>query len=203
MTEMDDENFYAPPESWELHQEQMKMDPNAAWRDGELLMARQGAVLPDRCLKCNSPAELYQFSRTLVWVSPWWLLALLAVGPLLYAIIYLIVRKKGKVTVGLCPRHRRKRARVITVSWLIAQAGIGSIVGGLVISDNRTPTVLGMATEVLIPILIVGGLLLLVVSLIGGAFGSRVLIPSRIDKNFIWLTKVSPEYLATFPTLMG
>jgi hypothetical protein len=203
MTEMDDENFYAPPASWQADEKRLMVDPNAAWRDGKLLIARQGAVLPDRCLRCNSPAERYQFSRTLVWASPWWLLVLLALGPLLYAITYLIVRKKGKVTVGLCPRHRKKRARIITVSWLIAQAGIGSIVGGLVISDNRTPTALGMATEVLIPVLIVGGLLLLVVSVIGGTFGSRVLIPCRIDKNFIWLTKVSPEYLATFPTLMG
>jgi hypothetical protein len=35
--------------------------------------------------------------------------------------------------------------------------------------------------------------------MIGGALGARVLVPTRIDKNFIWLTKVSPEYLASFP----
>ena len=105
---------------------------------------------------------------------------------------------------GLCPALTVSRqGGVIGISWLIALTGMGSLIGGLVISDNRTPTILGIATVVLIPILIVGGLLLLVVSLIGGVFGSRVLIPSRIDKNFIWLTKVSPKYLATFPTVMG
>jgi len=202
VTEMDDINFYAPPESWEVEEKRLMVDPNAAWRDGKLLMARKGAVLPDRCLKCNAPAEGYQFHRKLYWHNPFWILVFL-LSPLLFVIVYFIVRWQGSITVGLCPRHRSRRARVIGISWLIALTGIGSLIGGLVISDNRTPTILGIATEVLIPILIVGGLLLLVVSLIGGVFGSRVLIPSRIDKNFIWLTKVSPAYLATFPTLMG
>jgi hypothetical protein len=35
--------------------------------------------------------------------------------------------------------------------------------------------------------------------MIGGSIGARVLLPDRIDKHFIWLRKVSPEYLATFP----
>ena len=37
---------------------------------------------------------------------------------------------------------------------------------------------------------------LLLVGMIGGVFGSRVLIPTKIDKHFIWLSKVSPEYLS-------
>jgi hypothetical protein len=227
VTEMDDINFYAPSDSWEVDEKRLMVDPNAAWRDGELLVARKGAVLPDRCLKCNAPAEGYQFHRKLYWHSvrmrtscapsgregcqfhrkldwhnPFWILVFL-ISPVLFVIVYFIVRWQGSITVGLCPRHRSTRARVIGISWLIALTGIGSLIGGLVVSSNGTPMPLGLAPEKLTPVLILGGLLLLVVSMIGGVLGSRVLIPKRIDKQFIWLTKVSPEYLATFPTLMG
>jgi hypothetical protein len=34
--------------------------------------------------------------------------------------------------------------------------------------------------------------------LIGGAIGSRVLFVRRIDKDFVWLNKVSPAFLAAF-----
>jgi hypothetical protein len=30
-------------------------------------------------------------------------------------------------------------------------------------------------------------------------FGSRVLVPRRIDEHYVWLSHVSPEYLAEFP----
>jgi hypothetical protein len=103
---MDEFNPYAPPKSLELEESFLVEHANAAWRDGKFLRVRTDAVLPDRCLKCNAPAEGYQF-----------------------------------------------------------KSGIGLLLAGL----------------------------------IGGLFGSRILVPVRIDKHFIWLSKVSPLYLATFP----
>jgi hypothetical protein len=169
---MDDNNPYAPPKSWAFDQVHLLVDPNAAWRDGNLLMTRKGAVLPDRCLKCNATAEGYQFERTLSWISPWWILVLLVLGPLLFAIVYLAVRKQGKVTVGLCPRHRSRRSRIIALSWVTGLAGVGSIIAA------------GTVPESIVPIPVIAGIVLLFVSLIGGSFGSRVLVPKRIKKRF-------------------
>ena len=188
---MDDNNLYAPPKSWDLDQERLSEEPNAAWRDGKLLMARKGAVLPDRCLKCNATAEGYQFHRTLSWLNPWWILVVLVLGPLMFAIVYFAVRKQGRVTVGLCPRHRSRRSRIIALSWLTGLAGVGSIIAA------------GTVPESIVPIPVIAGIVLLFVSLFGGSFGARVLVPKRIDKYFIWLASVSPEYLASFPEFMG
>ena len=66
-------------------------------------------------------------------------------------------------------------------------AGLGSIIAG------------GMVSDSLQPIALIGGIVLLFVGMICGAVGSRVLVPRRIDKHFVWLSKVSPDYLAAFP----
>ncbi len=199
---MDGNNPYAPPASWDLDGDQLGKGSDDAWRDGKLLMVRKGSVLPDRCLKCNATAGGYQFKRDLSWHNPLWSLLLIA-SPILYVLVYFIVRRRGSVTVGLCPLHRARRSRAIAISWSTAVLGIGSIIAGLAVLESRTPIALGIAPANATPFLIVAGLFLLFGSLIGGMLGSRVLVPKRIDKTFIWLTNVSPEYLATFPTLMG
>jgi hypothetical protein len=182
---MDEINPYAPPKSAELEEGRRYDHANVAWRDGKLLMVRKDAVLPDRCLKCNEPAEGYQFKRALSWAHP--LYAVLILSPIIYVVVYLIVRRQGKVTVGVCPLHRKKRTRAILVGWLIALAGIGSFFVAAVVPNN------------LVGASVVIGFVLILAGLIGGAFGSRILIPQRIDKHFIWLNKVSPVYLMSFP----
>jgi len=183
---MDDfENPYAPPQSELSSKERHLERPDEGWRDGKVLVARKGAELPDRCLKCNAPADGYRFSRTLSWVRPAWLLLFL-ISPLLLVLVYLIVRRRAKVTVGLCEHHRRIRTRAIARGWLTALAGIATMISAAAVPDN------------LAPVAAIGGFCLVVAGLIGGAIGSRVLIVRRIDKHFVWLNKVSPEYLAAF-----
>ena len=149
-------------------------------------MVRKDGVLPDRCLKCNEPAGGFQFKRSLTWASPWYALLIL-LNLILYIVVYLIVSRRGNVTVGVCPLHRRKRRRAILLGWLTFLAGIGSLIAAAFVPSSVTafPAV--------------GGGILMAVGVIGGMLGSRILVPARIDKHFIWLTKVSPVYLATFP----
>ena len=101
------------------------------------------------------------------------------------------MRWQGRVTVGLCPRHRGNRARAIALGWLAALAGVGSIIAVGVFSDT------GEISGSLQPIALIAGVAFLLGGIIGGAFGSQVLVARRIDKHFVWLSKVSPDYLAT------
>ena len=63
--------------------------------------------------------------------------------------------------------------------------------------DRSSPG--GMVSDSLQPIALIGGIVLWFVGMICGAVGSQVLVPRRIDKHFVWLSKVSPDYLAAFP----
>ncbi len=181
----DEFNPYAPPTSGAIGIEHHLDEPDLAWRDRKILVVRKGAELPDLCIKCNAPAEGFRFSRTLSWLKSIYIVVFL-ISPILYVLVYFLVRWKGKVTVGLCPRHRRRRTRAIALGWLTALAGFGTLFITGIVSSNYQGAV------------ILTGVVLLLGGVIGGAFGSRVLTPTKIDKNFIWLTNVSPNYLAEF-----
>jgi len=92
-----------------------------------------------------------------------------------------------RVTVGLCPPHRRNRTRAIALGWLAALAGVGSIMAAETLSHPLQPTAQ------------VAGVVLFFGGIIGGAVGSQVLVLTRIDRRFVWLSKVSPDYLAVLP----
>jgi hypothetical protein len=185
-------NPYAAPKADQYESDLAFDDHEVAYRDGKTLMVRKGAVLPDRCIKCNSPADGYQFTRTLSWHRSVYYLVFL-VSPLLYVLIYFSVRWSGKVTVGLCQRHRARRRWAITLGWLGSLIGLGLLIAAAFLEG---------AARDLAPFAGVGGVVLWFASMIGGIIGASVLNPTKIDKNFIWLKKVSPAYLDTFPELV-
>ena len=191
---IDDDNPYAAPKAEILGKDTHFESAADAWRDRELLVVRKGAELTDRCLKCAAPTKGYrdQFSRMLSWHKPAWA-ALILVNWLLYLIVYFIVRWQGRVTVSLCPLHRKKRRRAITWGWLAALSGIGTIIAAVESLDSQR------ISDFYFGIGMAAGFVLILGGLIGGMLGSRVLVPKRMDRNFIWLSKVSPDYLAALP----
>jgi hypothetical protein len=187
---MFDDNPYAAPKAEVLSPDRHLESPGEAWREGNMLVVRKGAELPDRCLKCNAPAEGFRFSRLLSWHRPIWFVLFL-ISPAIYVLVYFLIRWRGRVTVGLCPRHREIRAWAIGLGWLAALVGLGSIFAISVIPDA------------LIPLAILIGGTLMLAGLIGGVLGSQVLVTKRIDKHFIWLRNVSLLYLTQFPDWDG
>ena len=107
---------------------------------------------------------------------------------LLYIIVALIVRKTAKIEVGLCEEHRARRRRATTMGWLVSLAGIALMIGlGVAAPDQYT----GMGILI--------GVVVLFIGILHGVIGSRVTPPKRIDKRFVWLSQVSPDYLAQLP----
>jgi hypothetical protein len=178
------ENPYAPPKDVLVTADRHLEEACAAWIDKRALVVRRGAELPDRCLKCNAPAEGFRFTRTVSWIRPIWLILL--ISPIVFLIAYLLVRWSAKISVGVCPRHRKMRRRAIVLGWLAALAGIAVFILGSVAPKGAENFV------------ILGGFLLVIGGLVGGSLGSRILSPTKIDKNFVWLANVSPVYLAQF-----
>jgi hypothetical protein len=189
-----DDNPFAAPQADILVKDRGPDPFNDAWRHGELLVVRKGVELTDRCLKCAAPTNGYQdrFSRSLSWHRPFWF-SLLFLNVLLYIIVAYCVSGRARVTVALCPHHRKKRARAIAFGIVDALAGLGMITAVGILSDT------GTVPSHFLPIAGATGIVLVVVGLLGGVSGSRVLVPKRIDKQYVWLGNVSPDYLATLP----
>lgn len=194
MDVLDDDNPYAAPKAEVLNKDAHFDAYCDAWRDGKTLVVRREAKLLDRCLKCAAPTHGYQdrFSRTVSWHRPIWFILVFFSWPL-YLLAYFIVRQRTRLTVALCPLHRRKRARAITVAWLCMIMGVGSMIVGGASSEP------GTVSKPLAGITFLTGLVLILAGVVIGAVGSQVLVPKRIDKHFVWLSRVSPDYLATLP----
>lgn len=181
-----DFNPYAAPraETKTIIEDMNLLEEGGLWRDGNLLVCRKGTEFPDQCLKCNAPAEGYRLKKSLSWHNPLWFV--LAVSPLIYIIVALCVRHTAKIRAPLCPRHRSKRRWTIAIGWIGSLAGLGVIFLGA-----PMPGQAGTFTTI--------GAVVFLVFLLYGIIGSNYLVPKRIDKNFAWLRKISPAFLAELP----
>jgi len=162
------------------------VDPHSAvWREANRLVMWRDAVLPDRCVRCNEPANGRRLRRTLYWHHPLiWLIVL--ASPLLYIIVALIVRQKAVVAIGMCDRHYARRIQSILAWWLITLACVGMFWYGI---ESKT----GWA--ILTPVVAFLGNLFFAVAI------SQPVAPTRIDDHYVWLRKIHPDYLAQFPWL--
>jgi hypothetical protein len=100
-------------------------EPDACYRDGKTFIVPFGADVPERCVKCDAPAELEK-ERSYAWHHPAWYLAI-CIGPLIYIIVALIARKRAKLAVGLCEQHRLRRRNLVWSGWAALAIGILSI----------------------------------------------------------------------------
>jgi len=173
-------NPYAPP-SAAFHGTPLAAT-GELFRDGNLLVVRDGAPFPDRCVRCNEPAEGYRLKKTYYWHPPAWYLLILA-SILIYAIAAMIVRKKATFAVSLCRRHRSRRVLLIAL-------GIGIPVLALaawIISGND------FMGPILMIAILVGSVLAVV--------GAQLMTPKRIEDGYAYLKGAHPEFIASLPLL--
>lgn len=175
-----------PAPAWGLqpYQPQGLSLMQAVWREEKKLVVGHGAALPDRCVKCNAPAQGYRRRMRLTWLHPAYLL-LLFTGVLLYAIAAAVASKTAEVDIGLCPKHRRQRWQAIAGGWTLG------LLGALLLPA------LAITFQVWWLAAVGGGMVL--VGMFGGILVARQVAPSRIDDGRVWLTGAGREYLGELP----
>ena len=159
---------------------------NTIWRNNSTLVMTKEALLPNRCIKCNAPADEL-VKRKLTWHHPALYLLILS-SLLIYAVVAMIVRKTATINVGLCEEHLSSRRRNILITWVLGFASVASIVGAALLEDN-TFLLLGIA--------------LIFACAIYGIVTLRVVVPSKIDNYFVWLKGIDTNYLQQFPEWRG
>ena len=183
---MDRLNPYAAPQ----HDSTLNaaaIESGGIWRDGNLLVMRKGAMLPDRCVKCNAPAEGRRLKYVQLWHHPiYFLLAPVALIPILFFL------HRATLSLGVCERHLRERNRAIATSVLSFVFGIASIT--IALAGERLP----IAVQWRVLCFLIAGVALLAIS-IRANLASVLASPHKIDCDFVWLKKIAPGYLAQFP----
>ncbi len=143
-------------------------DGTGVWREGDLVVLdKLQHSLPDRCVRCNAPANGIRVQKTFYWHAGW-IYVLLVVSILVYAILALILRKSVTTRVPLCELHKKRR----TVGFLVGVFGSLGALGVLIAAaaySNHFETV------------IVPCLVLLVAAPVTSAILARTLRPAFID----------------------
>ena len=157
-------------------------DGDSVWRKNSVLIMTRHALLPDRCIKCNEPAER-KLKRNLSWHHPAFYLLVFA-GPLFYVVLAMFMRKTATVEIGLCENHSAMRRRDIAFTWGLGLLSIGSFFFAIQFEDL---TFAGI------------GSLLILTTAIYGIVRVKVVTPTKIDERFIWLKGCTGDYLTAFP----
>jgi len=158
------------------------IDRYSVWRQDSVLVMTRQALLPDRCIKCNEPAER-KLKRKLSWHHPA-IYLLVFVGALVYVVLAMIMRKTATIEVGLCENHSAIRTRDIMITWTLGLLSIASILLAARLED--------------LTFVAIGGLLILACALYG-IVRVKVVTPTKIDEDFIWLKGCNRRYLTAFP----
>jgi len=158
-------------------------EPGAGlWREGDVLVVKKDAALPDRCVRCNGRADGAMLKQSYQWHNP----ALYILAPfalLIYVLVALAIRKTATLHVGICREHLTARKRSRLGSALLAIAGVVSLF--LAIEGG---SLFGW-----------GGLLLLLGGAVWGTIGTRLLSVQGIDDHFVRLKGAHPGYLSALP----
>jgi hypothetical protein len=158
------------------------------WRMGRQLVTRSETPFPDRCVKCNAPANGFTLKRVLYWQHPAYYLLLLC-NLLVLLVVILIVRKKAILHVGLCEHHRAQRNVALIVGWVGVLGGFGLLIAAMVFASGWTA---------------LAGLVLLLVGAIYGAARGTVITAAKIDKTAnVWVKGVHQDFLDQLPEWPG
>lgn len=149
--------------------------------EGRRLVCRSETPFPDRCVKCNAPANGYRLKRVLYWQHPAYYLLILC-NLLVLVIVLLIVRKKAVLHIGLCEQHRQSRRTAILVAWAAFLGGLGLVFAAI----NWSLGWMGLV-----------GALAMVFGAIYGVVRGRSIAAAKIDKDLVWVTGVNPDFLNT------
>ncbi len=183
------ENPYEPPQTAALSGvvTAQLIDDNDMWRLGKLLIVRKNAKFPNRCIKTNVPTTR-RLKRKLVW-HHWAYYLIILLNIIIYVVVALIVQKRATIYVGLSEQQIRKRRWIILTAWLSVFLGFGMIIIGILGSPNTTWSLVVFLT----------GIAVFFFGILFGLFGSRIVVPTRITDDYIWLKGACPEFLAELP----
>lgn len=204
---MSDVNPYAAPPEWD------SSDPDAVamaelvdeygqtigvWRSGRILVMHKQARLPDRCVKTNQPTGPDErWRHTFIWCH-WAVILGLLVNLILVLILYLIFRKKATVEMGLIRSRLSRRRRALLGGWMLILAGfVGFFLFLIPMFDSRSEP------NPIYLFLLGASVITGIVGLVWASIGSSIVAPKHIDKHYIRLKGVHPDYLAMLPEWPG
>lgn len=157
--------------------------PGTLRRAGNLLVATPGAQFPPYCVKCGQPAQKW-LTKNFSWHPGW--LYVLALWPIVYIIVAIVVSKRMRLTVPMCSSHFSTRRMLLTFGWL-CMAGFLPAFIIIMAAGNGSDEAAGIGVLVMFAMLIASIVLLVI--------GSRVIRVQEITMTEAIFSGISPAFL--------
>ena len=166
------------------------LQPGGIFQKGKLLIVHKQAVLPDRCVKSNEPTS-DRLKRKLTWHHPAIYLVILF-NLLVYVIVAMIVRKTAAFDIPLATRYKAARVKWMIIAWSMAFVSIALFILGIAMADRPGNPLLSGLCLLQFPFT-------LLMSLMIGIFGCRVIYAKKIDDQYAWIGGTCEEFRRMFP----
>lgn len=155
--------------------------------DGDFLVIRDGAELPNVCLRTNEPAGegSWRKKRTMTWNPPW-VFVLILVNILVLIIVALVTQKKAKMTYSLSAAARAAIVKKRGIAFFLLLATIGLFYVGFTQMGD------------LVWVGMFGGIISLIASLVFFAIADPIKVVKFHD-GWFRIKGCSKEFLATLP----
>jgi len=174
-----------------------------AWRDAPYLVVRKSWTdFPDRCILCNAPAEGIRIPmRVRATRRSDAVLVFLIMG--IFMFLFFFFLPSVVVRPGFCRAHRaawRRWQRPFSIALMVLVISNIAFLMIPIIGDLD-----GEDLVLLVAMLVaaLSSILSLLATLTIALLRPSLLTAKKIDTSFVWLEKVSQEYLAQFPQLPG
>lgn len=155
------------------------------FRDGKFLVVRDGAELPEVCLRTNEATSGHGWRKKMpiVWTPPWVISLFIVGSPILYAIVALATQKKAKYTYSLSQATRSKIIRRKIIGAVLFLTAVSLIIMGAFLDDQNF--IIGC---------ILGGIVLIFVSLIPMTLANPFRV-SGYQNGWFKIKGCSPDFL--------
>jgi len=168
------------------------------WRKEDLLITTRSMSLPNRCIKCNKPANGFSVKKRYLYTPEWTnalVVATFIFWPLLpfVMVIFYVLGKSARLEIGLCTDHRRVRIHGYFFYLPLVLVSLAGILIALIgpaserISSPLALVVCGVAFVVM------------VAAFIGFVYSTSLLQPQRIDKSHGRFRGACDAYLDELP----
>lgn len=173
-------NPYAPPAQWgpnTLPNERGR----GIRREGDLLLAVDGAILPSRCIRTNEPTDSGGLTKTrkLTWYPRWiWVFTLVGLIPV-SVILASLLQKNFSVTYSLSRRERARFESRLALGWLLFTGAFVQMTVAVALAGTDSGIWAGIVLSSGILMMIAGGVFIFraaplrAVSCANGSFGLK------------------------------
>jgi hypothetical protein len=170
----------------------------------------RGGALPDRCVVCNEQSSGKPIPRTLYWSPALWrnisaampflimiagiafgqplLIALFWPAVIVLAIVHYIVRKKLKLELAVCARHRRQRN-------ILGGLSLAAMAGMVAVFLNWTPSTATVVS------LLTGVAILIALAVVQNYVGVHAVKLKKLDSQHAWLGGTGKTFRQALPEL--